>query len=103
MHIHLRSKNKANCMGIWFEETPHVQVVPPADQHFLGWAELLRGIGSAGNLTTDTHLAALAIERKRTLCSTDVDFERFPGLRWVTSSPEPYTSCFEGMQVSSHP
>ncbi|MEX1048999.1 MAG: type II toxin-antitoxin system VapC family toxin [Akkermansiaceae bacterium] len=63
-------------------ELPHVQVVHPAQRHFEGWAKLLRGIGSAGNLTTDAHLAALAIERKLMLCSTDADFARFPGLRW---------------------
>jgi predicted nucleic acid-binding protein len=36
-----------------------------------------------GNLTTDTHLAALAIENGCELCSTDGDFHRFPALRWV--------------------
>ena len=28
------------------------------------------------------HRAALAIEHNLTLCSTDGDFARFPGLRW---------------------
>lgn len=69
-------------IGEWLT-LPHVQVLHPAERHFTGWAELLRGIGSAGNLTTDAHLAALAIERNCTLCSTDADFGRFPGLRWV--------------------
>jgi predicted nucleic acid-binding protein len=32
------------------------------------------------NLLSDAHLAALAIERGLTLCSTDADFARFPGL-----------------------
>ena len=36
----------------------------------------------AGRLTTDTHLAALAIEDQCELHSNDSDFERFPGLRW---------------------
>ncbi len=62
---------------------PHVQVLHTAARHFDGWAELLRGLGTAGNLTTDAHLAALAIERNCTLCSTDADFGRFSGLRWV--------------------
>lgn len=34
------------------------------------------------NLVTDAHVAALAIEHGLTLCSTDGDFARFPGLRW---------------------
>jgi len=36
----------------------------------------------AGNLATDAHLAALAIEHGATLESHDHDFGRFPGLRW---------------------
>ncbi|HOC44133.1 MAG TPA: hypothetical protein PKJ99_14045 [Thermoanaerobaculales bacterium] len=35
-----------------------------------------------GRLTTDAHLAALAIETQSELHSNDVDFARFPGLRW---------------------
>ncbi len=33
-------------------------------------------------LVPDAHLAALAIEHGLTLCSTDGDFARFPGLTW---------------------
>ena len=33
-------------------------------------------------LVPDAHLAALAVEHGLTLCSTDGDFARFPGLRW---------------------
>ena len=33
-------------------------------------------------LVPDAHVAALAIEHGLTLCSTDGDFARFPGLRW---------------------
>lgn len=40
-------------------------------------------LGTAGDLTTDAHLAALAIERGYVLYSTDCDFARFPDLRWV--------------------
>ena len=45
--------------------------------------EALERLGTAGNLTTDAHLATLAIERGYVLYSTDADFARFPGLRWV--------------------
>jgi predicted nucleic acid-binding protein len=44
---------------------------------------LLEPIGTAGNLTTDAHLAALAIEHGAELCSRDADFSRFEGLRWI--------------------
>jgi hypothetical protein len=36
-----------------------------------------------GNLITDAHLAALAIEHGVGICSADSDFARFPGLTWV--------------------
>jgi predicted nucleic acid-binding protein len=39
-------------------------------------------VGTAGNLTTDAHLAALAIEHQAELHSNDADFARFAGLRW---------------------
>jgi len=39
-------------------------------------------MGAAGNLVSDAHLAALAIEHGAELCSADTDFARFPRLRW---------------------
>ena len=36
----------------------------------------------ASSLTSDAHLAALAIEHGAELCSSDHDFARFPGLKW---------------------
>ena len=49
-------------------------------------AEVLGGLLAANkissNLASDAHLAALAIEHGLTLCSTDGDFARFPGLRF---------------------
>lgn len=36
-----------------------------------------------GNLVTDAHLAALALEHGTGICSYDSDFARFPDLRWV--------------------
>jgi predicted nucleic acid-binding protein len=44
--------------------------------------ELLLSMGTGGNLTSDAHLAALAIEHGAELCSSDHDFARFPGLKW---------------------
>jgi toxin-antitoxin system PIN domain toxin len=65
----------------WFEQ-PCVQIVEPLDGHWGLAASLLEQAGTAGNLTTDAHLAALAIQHGCELCSTDTDFGRFPGLRW---------------------
>ncbi|WP_281015948.1 PIN domain-containing protein [Roseiarcus fermentans] len=48
---------------------------------------LLKAAGAAGNLTTDAHLAALALEQNATLVSFDRDFARFEGLRWTLPKP----------------
>jgi len=45
---------------------------------------LLAESGTAGNLTTDAHLAALTIGHGVVLASFDTDFSRFKGLRWET-------------------
>jgi toxin-antitoxin system PIN domain toxin len=63
-------------------DLPHVQIVHPGEQHFDSWSSALRKIGTAGNLTTDAHLAALAVERGLILHTTDADFSRFSGLKW---------------------
>jgi toxin-antitoxin system PIN domain toxin len=62
---------------------PCVTVVHPTDRHSAVLRELLTPLGAAGNLTTDAHLAALAIEHGATLYSCDNDFSRFRGLRWT--------------------
>lgn len=54
----------------------------PTERHAAVLADLLALPGVHGNLVSDAHLAALAIEHGLTLCSTDGDFARFPGLSW---------------------
>lgn len=61
---------------------PNVQVVHPTHRHAKLLANFLRDAGTGGNLTTDAHLAALAVEHGYTLYSTDADFARFPELSW---------------------
>jgi uncharacterized protein len=62
---------------------PYVTLVDPGARHAEILFGLLESLGTAGNLTTDAHLAALSIEHQAELHSTDADFARFPGLRWV--------------------
>jgi uncharacterized protein len=62
---------------------PAVIVVHPGDRHQTFLRELLEPLGTAGNLVPDAHLAALAIEHGATLASSDHDFARFAGLRWM--------------------
>lgn len=67
---------------------PCVAIVHPGDRHADIVFRLLESIGTAGNLTTDAHLAAIAIEYQAELHSTDTDFARFAGLRWVNPLAE---------------
>lgn len=64
-------------------DRPNVEFLRPGPLHLDIAFDLLTGIGTAGNLTTDVQLAAYAIELDAELCSNDTDFGRFPQLRWV--------------------
>lgn len=68
---------------------PFVELVLPGAGHWPILRNLLRATGTGGNLTTDAHLAALAIERGATICSADYDFRRFPGVEHLNPLQEP--------------
>jgi uncharacterized protein len=59
-----------------------VRMVGPGPKHFEVWTGLLESTGAGGNMTTDSHLAALAMEHRAELHSNDADFGRYEGLRW---------------------
>lgn len=61
---------------------PQVRILEEGDEHWRLIKALLTEAGTAGNLTTDAHLAALAIANGATLVSCDADFGRFHSLRW---------------------
>jgi toxin-antitoxin system PIN domain toxin len=64
-----------NCSNVW---------IPRASaDHNVVLGELLRHLGGGSTLIPDAHLAALAIEHGLILCSSDGDFARFSGLRWI--------------------
>jgi toxin-antitoxin system PIN domain toxin len=65
----------------WFAQ-PVVEIIEPGGQHLDLLERMLVAAGTGANLTTDAHLAALAIEHQCELHSNDNDFTRFPGLRW---------------------
>ena len=69
-------------MDAWLDQ-PAVRVLDPGTEHWTSSSELLRRTQCIGNLIQDAHLAALAIERGATLCSTDSDFSWFPALKWL--------------------
>lgn len=60
---------------------PAAVITEPTARHPGLLRGLLRQAGTAGNLTTDAHLAALAIEHGAAIVSYDRDFARFPGVR----------------------
>jgi len=65
----------------WLAAGP-VWIPLPTDRHADVLAGLLREPWMTSRLVPDAHLAALALEHGLTLCSTDGDFAKFPGLVW---------------------
>lgn len=66
----------------WLDQ-PTAAVVHPTHGHAATLRRLLEPLGTGGNLTSDAHLAALAIEHGAEVCSGDADFARFEGVRWT--------------------
>ncbi|MBI2970153.1 MAG: type II toxin-antitoxin system VapC family toxin [Gammaproteobacteria bacterium] len=77
----LESRRAVEHVRSWFAQA-NVEVLDPGARHLEILERLFKALGTAGNLTTDAQLAALAIEHQCELCSNDADFARFPGLRW---------------------
>ena len=70
-------------VGEWLAQRP-ATIVQPTNRHVAILADLLTGSGVGGNLVSDAHLAALALEHGARLCTFDRDFGRFAGLRTIT-------------------
>jgi toxin-antitoxin system PIN domain toxin len=60
---------------------PSAVVPNPTARHASLLRGLLRDSGTSGNLTTDAHLAALALEHGADIVSYDRDFRRFAGVK----------------------
>ena len=63
---------------------PSAVVVEPTARHATLVRELLVGARAGGNLVSDAHLAALAIEHRCQVVSYDRDFARFGAVDWET-------------------
>jgi uncharacterized protein len=72
----LRVQDAFDVVDSWLGAASAV-VVEPTSRHRHILRGLLADSGAAGNLTTDAHIAALAIEHGATVASFDKDFERF--------------------------
>jgi hypothetical protein len=70
------------CVRRWLDQAS-VIVLEPGKNFPIIFFNFLENLGSAGNLTTDAHIAALAVEKQAEVHSCDTDFARFDGLRWI--------------------
>jgi uncharacterized protein len=66
-------------IGAWLDCAP-AWVPLPTERHREILGTLLGATAGRANLIPDAHLAALALEHGLTVCSTDGDFTRFPGV-----------------------
>ena len=65
----------------WFRFS-HVMPINPGADHLVHFRRNLLAAGVGANLVTDCHIAAVAMEYQAEVHSNDLDFSRFPGLRW---------------------
>ncbi|BBZ01935.1 ribonuclease VapC37 [Mycolicibacterium chitae] len=63
---------------------PGATTIAPTARHGDILHTLLAQLGTGGNIVSDAHLAALAIEHRASIVSYDNDFSRFDGVRWHT-------------------
>lgn len=66
----------------WLDAEP-AWVPVPTERHREILDRLLRETDARAGVVHDAHLAALALEHGLTVASTDGDFARFRGVRWV--------------------
>lgn len=62
---------------------PNVQVLTSSDRYWPLFRRMLVEGQAPGPLVSDAEIAALTMEHGGVLHTTDRDFARFPGLRWV--------------------
>ena len=62
---------------------PVADIIEPGERHWDILRGLLRDGQTTGPLVMDAVLAAIALEHGATLCTTDRDFSRFSGIKWI--------------------
>jgi toxin-antitoxin system PIN domain toxin len=78
----LSTKEAGAAVSSWLAQ-PLAGVLEPDERHWEILGGLMRSGQTTGPLVMDAALAAIAIEHGATLYTTDRDFARFPGLRWI--------------------
>ena len=66
----------------WLDQSI-VRVLTPGDDHWSLFRRMVIEGQASGPLVMDAQIAALTLEYGGVLHTTDRDFARFPGLRWV--------------------
>jgi uncharacterized protein len=78
----LRAAEAFDIIDGWLAQ-PCAVVVHPTVRHAALMRGFLEGAGTAGNLTTDAHIAALSVEYGATVATYDAGFSRFRGVSTV--------------------
>jgi uncharacterized protein len=88
LRISTKSNINANALSIeqaltivdtWLRARTSV-VIDPVTGHTTILRQLLSKTGTGGNLTSDAHIAAIALEQRATVVTFDSDFARFAGV-----------------------
>ena len=67
-------------ISFWLGQ-PVTGILDPGERHWDNLRGLVRDGQAVGPLVMDAVLAAIALEHGATVCTTDRDFSRFPGLK----------------------
>ena len=76
------SLKEANATVNGWMQQPCVRLIHATDEHWHYFQKMLINCQAKGNLVSDAHLAALAMEHYCVMCSPDKDFALFEGLNW---------------------
>ena len=77
---------------VYSQHVPHSCLLAPglaAPPRRNAFRQRTANLGLRGNIVSDVHLAALAIEHGLEVCSDDADFARFSEIRWMNPVAPP--------------
>ena len=87
----LTAREATAIVDSWFTEGG-LQIVDPTERHWTLVRDFIERTGARGNLVSDVHLAALAVEHGATLCTDDQDFRKFLGVKLELPLRTPLTA-----------